>query len=100
MTAVSCSKTQRIYMWYCRTGMGSFFLDVPTIDCTVYKAVETGKEGQQLNCRKFKAIRSLSLVAGRNIHPDSRIRVYSDSRKQGGKGAINVCYFQWEQQWH
>lgn len=78
------------------TGVGYFFLEVLTINCTVYKEVETGKEGQQLNCRKFKAIRSLSLVAGRNIHPDSRIRVYSDSWKQGGKGAINVCYFLWE----
>lgn len=73
------------------TDMVSFLLEMTTnIGCAVYKEVETGKEGQQLNCMKFKAIRSLSLVAGRNIHPDSKISVYSNSRKTRTKRG-NKC---------
>lgn len=30
-------------------------MEVPSVKCAVYKEVETGKEGQQLNCRKFKS---------------------------------------------
>lgn len=50
------------------------------------------KDGKPPNGVKIKAIRSLSLAAERQIHPDSTIRVHSKRRKQEQKGTINVLF--------
>lgn len=34
-------------------------MEVPAIECAVYKKVETGKVGHQLNCTKFKGNQDL-----------------------------------------